>query len=98
MSNGIQPLRPGAANPYLQTTAARTPFPASQRSEAAPDRFAPAVADARAAVHDLTQDERAMVEALFPDSEASRLRLYGPTGSEREVAPGVIGSRLDMRG
>ncbi|HEX7072027.1 MAG TPA: hypothetical protein VF190_14535 [Rhodothermales bacterium] len=97
MSNGIHPLRPGGANPYLQSThTARTADsrPDAERAAAATPAARPAPSTP-AALQGLSTDEAEMIESLFPEGPTS-LRLYGPHGGNQQITPRAVGGRLDL--
>lgn len=98
MSNGIHPLRPAGTNPYVQPAAQSiSGQPAKQAARAAaPDQAAPAPAPASAKPGDLSADEQAMIQELFPENGPTSMRLYGPGGAGREVQARAVGSRLDL--
>ena len=96
MSNGIQPLRPGGANPYLQSTqTARTADSRSDAERASAAAAARPAPSAPASLQGLSTDEAEMIESLFPEGPTS-LRLYGPRGGNQRITPRAVGGRLDL--
>jgi hypothetical protein len=96
MSNGIQPLRPGGANPYLQSTqTARTAESRPDAERAAATAATRPTQTPTAALQGLSADEAEMIENLFPEGPTS-LRLYGPRGANQQITPRAVGGRLDL--
>ncbi len=46
----------------------------------------------------LNTDESAMIDRYFPPSEEMSLRIYGPGQGSKQLNPGAVGGRLDLRG
>ena len=95
MSNGIQPLRPGGANPYLETQTKVNAQPQTARTSA-PERPESAPATRLQQLQGLSEDEAEMIEKLFPENGPTSMRLYGPGGTGREITARGVGGRLDL--
>lgn len=65
----------------------------SARQEAAPAR-SPAPQQSAS----LSSAEQQQIQQQFPASPALSMRLYGPGAGAHTVAPGALGSRLDLQG
>lgn len=65
----------------------------SVRQEAAPARPEPSQRPAT-----LSSAEQQQIQQQFPASPALSMRLYGPQAGAHTVAPGALGSRLDLQG
>lgn len=92
MSNGIQPLRPGA-NPYIQTGNVAPSAQQRPQTEAV-HNAAPAP---QSRLEGLSGDESKMIQDLFPENTRTTMRLYGPRGNDHEVTARGVGGRLDLK-
>lgn len=69
---------------YRQVSARQPGAPAQPGSTPQPDA--------------LSASEQQQIQRQFPESPALSMRLYGPQAGAHTVAPGALGTRLDLQG
>lgn len=90
MNYGINAYRAAAIAPSQTQETRPVRQPAEQATTAASVR--------PSAPEGLNTDESAMIDRYFPPSEEMSLRIYGPGQGSKQLNPGALGGRLDLRG
>ncbi len=83
---------------YRPSSAQQNEAPSKTQASAPEENVKVSDLAARARANGIEKAEQQMVEQYFPTSEKMSLRLYGPDSDARDVSPGAVGSRLDIRG
>jgi hypothetical protein len=86
-------------NPYQSRAALFGQMQARQAAQTAPAaaQLPPAQIDRAAASAAVAPAEQQRIQRAFPDQPALSMKLYGRTDAQT-IAPGSLGSRLDLRG
>jgi hypothetical protein len=84
-------LSPRTAQP--PAAGSRFTLPGSSAAESESAQAAPAAKPEAS----LSEEESAMIQRFFPESNRMTLRLYGPHRPS-ELNPGAVGGRLDLKG